>query len=141
MKKILLTLSLIIMVVSILTGCQYDPLNHDTFSVTNATSKNVKYIDNYEYYYEIIIPSGERKQIINRWDRQQMSPKEIDYFGYFIFDDTLPLRYHPRDTFSRNIYKNYEIEKFSESKGGYEAYYHYTLTEEDYQNALQQNQR
>ncbi len=129
------------MIIILLVSCIIEPsYKHDAFSVTNETSKNVTYIDDYEYPIEIIIPSGEKKQIIDRWEREPTPPECMD-FGCFVFDDTLTLQYHPRDTFSRNIYRNYEIEKISEKKYYHEAYYHYTLTEKDYQNALQQNQR
>ena len=136
MKK-LSVVSLILMFVFI--GCQYDPAVNEVFYVTNATSKNVKYIDK-KYNREISLPVGEKTEIIKTGGHSFIYPEGMN-FGNFIFDDTLTLQYSINDTFARNIYKKYETEKIVDKRHRHECFYNYTLTEEDFQNALQQNQR
>ena len=138
MKK-LSVLSLILMFVCI--GCHYDSFWSDVVYVTNETSHNVKYIKNSyssDYNINIELPYGQKTQI----DESNQPGEGIPpIFGSFIFDDTLTLKYSVNDTFAKNIYRNYEIEKRVDTKYNHVYYYYYTLTEEDYQNALQQNQR
>ncbi len=138
MKK-LSVVSLILMFVCI--GCQYDPNWEDVVYVTNETSHNVKYIENpysSDYNVNIELPYGQKTGIVVSGFPEEGIPP---IFGSFIFDDTLTLQYSVNDTFSKNIHRNYEIEKRVDKKHNHVYYYYYTLTEEDYQNALQQNQR
>lgn len=119
------------------TGCDGCDTHHGVeIFVTNETSHHVQYHES-GYSYNIELPSGQKTSIFVTNHGDDVLP----VLGSFIFDDTLILQYTPSDTFSRSIYKNYEIEKPYDYKRNSQTYYYYTLTEEDYQNALQQNGR
>ncbi len=137
MKKLLI-ISLVLMFV--FTGCEGCDSHHGVaVIIINETSHNVYYTEKqFGDDYNIKLPFGKKIRI---YDGTDYGDEGLPVLGCFIFDDTLTLQYKPSDTFARTIYKNHEIEKPYDRKRNTQTNYYYTLTEEDYQNALRQSQR
>ena len=144
MKKLLKKLSGIALfsLCALLSSC--DPGFHDTFKVKNGLDRDIKAFNN-TTYDTITIKSG-KMEIVEENDGIGISQFEnqgeyfIDSYPRIIFDDSIVYeignQWDLATSFKRSIFKKscWEILEANDKANTYKVLY--TITEEDYQNAL-----